>query len=255
RRFSCLRLIATAFKRREKQSVRLRTSRCAWSALRRPHRFQLVDGRYAAAVEMKRIVLRLPAVAQQPGAEHCGAQAALGAHAAVEHAVAAFLTQKATELPARTVLVRVVTLREPAHIDQPRIEVYEIQPQFEPQRPLARTKQKVLLMIPDFRQRRFHLLRAVIDAERSVREPAPLGVEVSERRHDRRSPRTADAVLLRHERELARLFTQAIVGHRLQREDGLEVFRRGDAVEQPYRWYAARDDAMVRSPSLAAGLQ
>src|SRR2546426_8922531 len=59
-----------------------------------------------------------------------------------------------SQLPARAVLVRVVTLREPAHVDQSRVEVGEIQPQLEPQRSLPRAKQKPLLMIPRSEERR-----------------------------------------------------------------------------------------------------
>src|SRR6266540_5797842 len=103
--------------------------------------------------------------------------------------------------PPRSTLFPYTTLFRSAHVDQPRVEVGKIQPQLEPQQSLPRAKQKPLLMIPDFGQCRFELLRAVIDAERSIGEPASLRVEVSECRHDRRRPRAADAVLLRDERE------------------------------------------------------
>jgi hypothetical protein len=87
---------------------------------------ELVDGGDAAAVEVKRIVLRLAAVAQQARPEHRGAKAGLVAHTSVEQAVAALRAQGDTDSPARAVVVRSVAFSNPAHVDQPRVEIGKV---------------------------------------------------------------------------------------------------------------------------------
>ena len=74
--------------------------------------------------------------------------------------------------------------------------------------------------------------------------------------HDRRGARAADAILLRHQRQLARLFAQAVVGHRLEFENRFEVIRVGDAVPASKAAYRLHDVSEVHQllAALAEGV-
>src|SRR3954454_24512439 len=97
------------------------------SELARPDRLQLVDGAHALSVEVKRVMLRLPAMVKHPWSKHGGAQAAGVADAAIENAVSAFPMKRQRELLARSVVVRQMAVGMLAHVDEPRIDVGEVQ--------------------------------------------------------------------------------------------------------------------------------
>ncbi len=84
----------------------------------------------------------------------------------------------------------------------------------------------------------------VVDAEAAVAEPRSLGIEVRERRHHIARSRSRDALVGRHQRDLADLVAGARIGELLQRDQRLPDGRIGrQPLEQEDRRVAGSDDA------------
>ena len=97
------------------------------------------------------------------------------------------------------------------------------------------------------------LAGAVEHAVAAVADAAALRVEVGEGRHDAGAAGAEQPLAGRDQADLADFVAQAVVGHGLQRIEGVEVLGAGDALEQADGGKAAGDDAVGRAPSQPRG--
>src|SRR3546814_9413090 len=78
-------------------------------------------------------------------------------------------------------------------------------------------------VMPRFGDRGVERVSGVEDAEAAVGKTAALGIEMGAGRHDRCRAGARNTVLGRHESEYADFVAEAMVGHRLELEDRLDI--------------------------------